>query len=62
MTNSARAQELKTEGNALFGKGEWRAAYDKYVKAIQLDDQNAVLYANRAACAIHLKKSVRLPT
>ena len=56
MPNSARAQELKKEGNAFFAEGEWSVAYDKYAEAIQLDGQNAILYANRAACAIHLKK------
>ena len=53
---SVHSQQLKTEGNALFGKGQWRAAYDKYSEAIEHDDQNAVLYANRAACALHLKQ------
>lgn len=56
MAESTRAQALKIEGNTLFGKGEWSAAYDKYAEAIQHDDQSAILYANRAACALHLKK------
>ncbi|EPT04435.1 hypothetical protein FOMPIDRAFT_64400 [Fomitopsis schrenkii] len=56
MADPIRAQELKAEGNALFGKGEWSAAYETYAEAIQHDDQNAVLHANRAACAIHLGK------
>ena len=54
MADTAHAQELKAEGNALFSKGEWSAALDKYAEAIQHDDQSAVLYANRAACTIHL--------
>lgn len=56
MADSARVQDLKTEGNALFSKGEWSAAYDKYAEAVQYDDQSAILYADRAACAIHLQK------
>ena len=54
MSDAARAQELKTEGNALFGEGEWNAAHLKYTEAIEHDDQSAVLYANRAACATHM--------
>jgi tetratricopeptide (TPR) repeat protein len=51
---------LKEEGNALFTKGEFQKASEKYTKAIELDCQNAVLYANRAACALNLKKLVTL--
>lgn len=54
MMDPTRAQDMKAEGNVLFGEGEWSAALDKYAEAIQHDDQNSVLYANRAACAIHL--------
>ncbi|TFY70073.1 hypothetical protein EVJ58_g51 [Rhodofomes roseus] len=56
MADPARAQELKAEGNALFVKGEYAAAHQKYEDAIQYDDRNAILYANRAACSIHLDK------
>lgn len=56
MADPIRAQALKAEGNALFGLGEWCAAYEKYAEAIQHDEQNAILHANRAACAIHLGK------
>lgn len=51
---------LKEEGNALFTKGEFQKASEKYTKAIELDCQNAVLYANRAACALNLKKYITL--
>ncbi|KAH9921453.1 uncharacterized protein B0H18DRAFT_1121418 [Fomitopsis serialis] len=56
MSNTARAQELKAEGNTLFGQGEYTTASAKYAEALQHDDQSAILYANRAACSLHLRK------
>ncbi|KAH9921448.1 uncharacterized protein B0H18DRAFT_880151 [Fomitopsis serialis] len=55
MSNAARAQELKAEGNTLFGQGEYTTASAKYAEALQHDDQSAILYANRAACSLHLR-------
>ncbi|EEB89833.1 hypothetical protein MPER_12029, partial [Moniliophthora perniciosa FA553] len=52
----ARAEKLKEEGNTLFVKKEFKAAAHKYTEAIALDDKNPVLYANRAACRLSLKK------
>ncbi|KAI0038600.1 TPR-like protein, partial [Auriscalpium vulgare] len=49
------AAQLKERGNALFAKKDYRAAVAKYTAAIALDSQNAVLYANRAACYLGLK-------
>lgn len=43
-----KAEELKAEGNVLFIKKHFRKAYAKYTGAINLDNTNAVLYANRA--------------
>ncbi|TCD68807.1 hypothetical protein EIP91_009674 [Steccherinum ochraceum] len=48
------AVQLKNEGNALFARRDYRAAHHKYTLAINEDDNNAVLYANRAACSHHL--------
>lgn len=50
------AIDLKAEGNALFAKGQWVLASVKYTDAITLDNENAVLWANRAACRLHLKQ------
>lgn len=50
------AAELKAAGNALFGQQKWKEAHAKYTAAIALDADNAVLYANRAACATNLKR------
>lgn len=44
------AVQLKDEGNELFKKQDYVGAIIKYTEAIGLDDKNAVLYANRAAC------------
>ncbi|KAG2108957.1 uncharacterized protein F5147DRAFT_693493 [Suillus discolor] len=44
------AAQLKDEGNDFFRKQDYVGALAKYTKAIALDDKNAVLYANRAAC------------
>lgn len=52
----SKAALLKDEGNALFVKKEYAAAYDTYTEAISEDGQNAILYANRAACSLDLKK------
>ncbi|KZT06215.1 uncharacterized protein LAESUDRAFT_184557 [Laetiporus sulphureus 93-53] len=49
------ALELKAEGNALYAKQDYLAAYKKYSDATEIDDKNAVLYANRAACSLGLK-------
>ncbi|KAM5537059.1 hypothetical protein V8D89_009205 [Ganoderma adspersum] len=53
-TPPSQSKLLKAEGNALFLKNDFTAAYQKYTDAIQLDTNNAVLYCNRAACAFGL--------
>ncbi|ESK91422.1 hypothetical protein Moror_2695 [Moniliophthora roreri MCA 2997] len=54
--NLERAAKLKDEGNTLFARKEFKAANQKYTEAIVLDDKNPILYANRAACRLSLKK------
>ncbi|KZT06256.1 TPR-like protein [Laetiporus sulphureus 93-53] len=57
MSDDAKtALDLKAEGNALYIKQDYAAAYKKYSDAIAIDDKNAVLYANRAACSVGLKR------
>ncbi|OCH88774.1 TPR-like protein [Obba rivulosa] len=51
-------EALKLEGNSLYTKGKHAAAYAKYTEAINLDEQNAVLYANRAATLLAQKEYV----
>jgi len=54
----ASVAKLKDEGNALFGKQDYVGASQKYSEAIALDDKNAVLYSNRAACFQHMGRQV----
>ena len=54
--NKTRAEQLKTDGNALYVRNDFPAARSKYTQAIKLDDSNAVLYSNRAATYIALKQ------
>ena len=54
------ASRLKDEGNALFAKKDYKAAHLKYSDALKIDENNAVLYANRAACCQNLRKCVPL--
>lgn len=49
---SKSAAELKAEGNNLYTKKKYAEAYEKYTAAIVEDANNAVLYANRAACSL----------
>lgn len=54
--------ELKAQGNALFSAKSFEEAGKKYTEAIQAGDEAtdpkglAVLYANRAACRLSLKR------
>lgn len=54
--NKTRAAQLKDEGNKLYVKKDYALAYSKYSEAIDLDPNNAVLYANRAACLLAMDK------
>ncbi|KAI0066456.1 TPR-like protein [Artomyces pyxidatus] len=56
MANTAISSALKAEGNQLFGKGDYAAAASVYTCAIAVDETNAVLYANRAACYNRVKQ------
>lgn len=50
------AAELKDEGNKLYALKQYTEAYDKYGAAIAQDSNNAILYANRAACSLGQQK------
>lgn len=53
---TADAAALKAEGNTLFVAKNFKAAYAKYDAAVALDAENAILYANRAACSFSMNK------
>ncbi len=55
-SGSQRGEFLKNEGNNLYQTGQYRAAYRKYTEAIKEDSNNAIYYANRAACSLGLKE------
>ena len=50
------ADKLKDEGNALFAKKQYGLAALKYTEAIEIDEGNAVLWANRAACRLNTRQ------
>ncbi|KAK0224664.1 hypothetical protein EDD85DRAFT_959370 [Armillaria nabsnona] len=47
---------LKEEGNALFIQSNFDEALVKYTEAIELDESNAILWANRSACHLSMKR------
>eukprot|EP00798_Chlamydomonas_sp_ICE-L_P030778 gene30778-35817_t len=53
---SAKAQDLKAEANAEFGKENYLKAAALYSKAIKQDPESAVLFSNRSAALLKLKK------
>ncbi|KAK0480202.1 hypothetical protein IW261DRAFT_1476695 [Armillaria novae-zelandiae] len=53
---SPTAIELKDEGNRQFSQKNFSGAILKYTAAIAADENNAVLYANRAACYLNTKE------
>ncbi len=56
MANTVVVKKLKDEGNKHFAKNEFSQAYDKYSAALSRGGDNAILYANRAACSISRRK------
>jgi stress-induced-phosphoprotein 1 len=53
----SKAAQLKDEGNKFFSQQDYVVqAFIKYSDAIAMDSTNAVLFANRAACCLAMKK------
>lgn len=52
------ANKLKEEGNAFFREEKYTQALEKYNEALQVGGDSAVLYSNRSACRMKLKKYV----
>lgn len=57
-TDAARAAKLKEEGNKLFAAKKYDLASKIYGQAIALNASDAALWANRAACALSLRRYV----
>ena len=51
-----RGSSGRTVLHELFKKKAFSQAYTKYSEAIEHDDRNAILYCNRAACALSLNR------
>ncbi|KAJ3263561.1 TOM (translocase of outer membrane) complex component [Chytriomyces hyalinus] len=49
------AKEYKTQGNRLFGEAKYAEAIEFYSKAIEINSNDAVFFANRAACYSNLQ-------
>ncbi|KAF9011149.1 hypothetical protein BDQ17DRAFT_1345591 [Cyathus striatus] len=54
--NKSKAEQVKLEGNKLYGKKDFQAAYDRFSEAIELDPENAIFYANRSAASFSMKE------
>ncbi|KAL5525220.1 hypothetical protein ACEPAF_9089 [Sanghuangporus sanghuang] len=52
--DSQLAAKLKEEGNKFFVGKQYSQAHDKYSKALKVGGDNAIIYANRAACCMSL--------
>jgi Flp pilus assembly protein TadD len=59
---SSQVDRLKAEGNALFAKKKFSAAYKKYSEALEHDGNNPVLYSNRAACCLNMNRYALVST
>ncbi|KAI0765223.1 thioredoxin-like protein [Fomes fomentarius] len=55
------AEKAKAAGNAAFAKGEYYKAIEHYSRAIELAQESAILYGNRALAYIKLAKSPDVP-
>jgi len=54
--NVKASAQLKEEGNKFYVQQDYAQAHTKYTEAIAEDATNAVLYANRAACSLAMKR------
>ncbi|PVV01639.1 hypothetical protein BB560_003933 [Smittium megazygosporum] len=50
-----KAEEFKAKGNAFMSGQNYEAAIEEYTKAIQLNNENSVYYANRSAAYCQLR-------
>lgn len=50
MSSLNKAEAIKREGNELYRLGQYESASNKYKEAIELDNQNYIIYSNQALC------------
>lgn len=48
------AESFKCQGNEFMKQDKYKEAYDSYTRAIEIDDNNAIYYSNRAAASSKL--------
>lgn len=51
-----QAEALKIQGNEALKQQKYQEAIDHYTAAIELDEDNHVLYSNRSAALTHAEK------
>eukprot|EP00172_Hildenbrandia_rubra_P000233 Plantae.Rhodophyta-Hildenbrandia_rubra.ctg11053.p1 GENE.Plantae.Rhodophyta-Hildenbrandia_rubra.ctg11053~~Plantae.Rhodophyta-Hildenbrandia_rubra.ctg11053.p1 ORF type:complete len:328 (-),score=39.50 Plantae.Rhodophyta-Hildenbrandia_rubra.ctg11053:2529-3512(-) len=56
MSTTSRVEAMRQDANQLYHTKKFRAALAKYTQAISLAPSNEVLYSNRCACYLELKK------
>ena len=58
--NVAEGERLKTIGNELYQRGKYVDALDKYTEGANNDPTNPLIYANRAAVHLAMKRYAQL--
>eukprot|EP00520_Triparma_pacifica_P012614 CAMPEP_0118641292 /NCGR_PEP_ID=MMETSP0785-20121206/5203_1 /TAXON_ID=91992 /ORGANISM="Bolidomonas pacifica, Strain CCMP 1866" /LENGTH=379 /DNA_ID=CAMNT_0006532725 /DNA_START=1148 /DNA_END=2283 /DNA_ORIENTATION=- len=54
-----QSMALKSEGDEFFRSGKYKEAVKKYSDAIDIDDENHLIYSNRCACYLKLAEKSR---
>ncbi len=62
MSEAQQAEKLKAKGDKLFTQKDCANTAAKYTEAIGLDEDNTILYLNRAACRLNLKMCATVPS
>jgi serine/threonine-protein phosphatase 5 len=53
--NVAESEQLKLEANKCFVNKHYKEAIELYSQAISKNPTNAILFANRSACQLHIE-------
>lgn len=54
--SAALVEEEKSKGNSAFSRKDWAGALERYTACLSLDPLNPVVYANRAATHLKVRK------